>query len=247
MTRQPSLFLYLRATLFYIGFYPVTLLFAAFCLLVGWALPFRPRFKLFTLMNYFSMAWLYLCCGVKYRVEGRENLPKDRAYVLVANHSSEWETLFLQTLVRPQSAVLKQELLQIPLFGWALAMLKPIALDRSKRRGALKQLLTQGKERLAEGINVVIFPQGTRVEAGKLGKFNKGGAMLAASAQAPIVPLAHDAGLFWPGKSYVKYPGTITVRIGAAVESVDRSVDEIHSDSIGWLEAQMRDLKIVDE
>jgi len=97
MTRQPSLFLYLRATLFYIGFYPVTLLFAAFCLLVGWALPFRPRFKLFTLMNYFSMAWLYLCCGVKYRVEGRENLPKDKAYVLVANHSSEWETLFLQT------------------------------------------------------------------------------------------------------------------------------------------------------
>jgi len=111
----------------------------------------------------------------------------------------------------------------------------------------LKQLLTQGKERLAEGINVVIFPQGTRVEAGKLGKFNKGGAMLAASAQAPIVPLAHDAGLFWPGKSYVKYPGTITVRIGTAVESVDRSVDEIHSDSIGWLEAQMRDLKVVDE
>ncbi len=247
MTRKPSLFLYLRATLFYIGFYPVTLVFAAFCLLVGWMLPFRPRFKLFTLMNYFSMFWLRLCCGVKYRVEGRENLPQDTAYVVVANHSSEWETLFLQTLIRPQSAVLKQELLKIPFFGWALGMLKPIALDRSKRRGALKQLLTQGKDRLGDGINVVIFPQGTRVETGKLGKFNKGGAMLAASGQVPVVPLAHDAGLFWPGKSYVKYPGTVTVRIGSPVEAVDRSVDDIHKDSIGWLEAQMRDLKVVDE
>ncbi|MDO6563653.1 lysophospholipid acyltransferase family protein [Amphritea sp. 1_MG-2023] len=247
MIRQPTLFLYLRATLFYIGFYPVTILFAAFCLLVGWALPFRPRFKLFTLMNYFSMAWLYLCCGVKYRIEGRENLPQGQAYVVVANHSSEWETLFLQTLIRPQSTVLKQELLKIPFFGWALAMLKPIALDRSKRRGALKQLLTQGKARLEDGINVVIFPQGTRVATGKLGKFNKGGAMLAASAQVPVVPLAHDAGLFWPGKSYVKYPGTVTVRIGTAVASVERSIDEIHSESIGWLEAQMHAMHLIDD
>lgn len=247
MTKKPSSLLYLRATLFYIGFYPVTLVFAAFCVLVGWMLPFRPRFKLFTLMNYFSMFWLRLCCGVKYQVEGRENLPQDGAYVVVANHSSEWETLFLQTLIRPQSAVLKQELLKIPFFGWALAMLKPIALDRSKRRGALKQLLTQGKARLEEGINVVIFPQGTRVETGKMGKFNKGGAMLAASGQVPVVPLAHDAGLFWPGKSYVKYPGTVTVRIGKPVASIDRSVDEIHTDSAGWVEAQMRDLNVVNE
>jgi len=249
MTRKPSLFLYLRATLFYAVFYPVTLVFAAFCLLVGWALPFRPRFQLFTLVNYFTFFWLYLACGVRYRVEGLENLPKGKgnAYVVVANHSSEWETFFLQTLIRPQSAVLKQELLKIPFFGWALAMLKPIALDRSKRRGALKQLLTQGKERLEEGINVVIFPQGTRVETGKLGKFNKGGAMLAASAQAPVVPLAHDAGLYWPGKSYVKYPGTITVRIGTPVPVAGRTVDEIHTDSIGWLEAQMRNLKVADE
>lgn len=247
MIKKPSLLLYLRATLFYIGFYPVTLIFAAFCVLVGWVLPFNSRFKLFTLMNYFSMFWLRLCCGVKYQVEGLDRLPKDSAYVVVANHSSEWETLFLQTLIRPQSAVLKQELLRIPLFGWALGMLKPIALDRSKRRGALKQLLTEGKARLAEGINVVIFPQGTRVETGKLGKFNKGGAMLAASGQVPVVPLAHDAGLFWPGKSYVKYPGTVTVRIGVPVAVTDRSVDEIHTDSIGWLEAQMRDLKVVDE
>ena len=142
--------------------------------------------------------------------------------------------------------MLKKELLKIPFFGWALAMLKPIALDRSKRRGALKQLLGQGKERLQEGINVVIFPQGTRVQVGKLGKFNKGGAMLAASAQVSVVPLVHDAGLYWPGKSFVKYPGTVKVIVGKPVASVDRTVDEIHAASAGWIEQQMRELKVVD-
>ena len=247
MTEQPSLLLKIRAILFYIGFYPVTFIYASFCILVGWALPFQGRFKLFTVMNYFTMFWLRVTCGVKYRVEGRENLPSDGAYVLIANHSSEWETLFLQTLIRPQSAVLKQELLKIPFFGWALGMLKPIALDRSKRRGALKQLLTQGKERLEEGINVVIFPQGTRVAHGKLGKFNKGGAMLAASAGVPIIPLVHDASVYWPGKSFVKYPGTVTVRIGVAVNVADQSVDELHEQSAGWIEQQMRELNLVDQ
>ena len=141
--------------------------------------------------------------------------------------------------------MLKQELLNIPFFGWALGLLQPIALDRSKRRGALKQLLTQGKERLQDDINVVIFPQGTRVENGKLGKFNKGGAMLAASDKAPIIPLVHDAGLFWPSKSYVKYPGTITVRIGQPVDTSELSVDEIHDASAGWIEQQMQEMKLL--
>lgn len=243
---KPSPMLYVRAALFYLGFYPVTIVFSSLCLLVGWLLPFSARFKLVTLINFFYMFWLRVCCGLRLQIEGRENLPANGAYVVVANHSSEWETLFLQTFIRPQSAVLKKELLQIPFFGWALAMLKPIALDRSKRRGALKQLLGQGKERLEEGVNVVIFPQGTRVPVGQLGKFNKGGAMLAASAQVPVVPLVHDAGLYWPGKSFVKYPGTVRVIVGKPVVSVERSVDEIHAESAGWIEAQMRALKVVD-
>ncbi len=245
MNHKPSALLYIRATLFYAGFYPVTFIYAAFCILVGWALPFKARFKLFTVANFFYMFWLRVCCGLKFRVEGREYLHQSRSYVLVANHSSEWETLFLQTLIRPQSAVLKKELLSIPFFGWALGMLQPIALDRSKRRGALKQLLTQGKKRLQDDINVVIFPQGTRVENGKLGKFNKGGAMLAASDKAPIIPLVHDAGLFWPSKSYVKYPGTITVRIGQPVDTTELSVDEIHDASAGWIERQMQEMNLL--
>lgn len=246
LSESASVLLYIRAVLFYAVFYPVMFVYSLICVAVGWALPFRARFRLITVINFFCMFWLRVTCGVKVRIEGKENLPADGAYVVVANHSSEWETFFLQTLVRPQCTVLKQELLRIPGFGWALGMLKPIALDRSKRRGALKQLITQGKERLEEGINIVIFPQGTRLPVGQLGKFNKGGAMLAAANNVPLVPLVHDAGLFWPGKSFIKRPGTVTVKIGKPVEKAEASVDDLHEPSVAWMEQQMRDLKVVD-
>lgn len=244
MEQKKTPLLYLRATLYYIGFYGVTVVYSTVCLLLSPLLSFNSRFKLVTGINFFYMFWMRLCCGLKVDIQGAENLPKNGGYVVVSNHQSEWETLFFQTLVRPQSAVLKQELLKIPFFGWALALLKPIALDRSKRRGALKQLLQQGKERLAEGISVLIFPQGTRVPVGKTGKFNKGGAMLAVSAGVPIIPIVHDAGIFWPGKSFIKYPGTVTLRVGPAIQTHDRSVNEVHEDSAGWLLKQMKAMDI---
>jgi 1-acyl-sn-glycerol-3-phosphate acyltransferase len=231
-----------RSACYYAGFYPVTIVYALFCLIVGPLLPFRPRFAVLSSINYFYIAWLRICCGVRVDVQGRENLPKEGAYVVVANHQSEWETLYLQLLVRPQVVVLKKELLKIPFFGWALALLKPIALDRSARRGALKQLLEQGTARLKEGLPVLIFPQGTRVPAGELGRMNKGGAMLAARAAVPIVPLVHNAGLYWPGKSFLKFPGTVQVRVGPAIPGDNASVDELHSQSTQWMEHQMREI-----
>jgi len=232
---KPTALHYVRAAFYYAGFYLATIFWSLLCVLIAPLLGYRGRFKLISGINYFYIFWLRVCCGVKVEVKGRENLPKDGAFVVISNHQSEWETLYFLTLVRPQCTVLKQELLDIPFFGWGLRLLKPIALDRSKKRGALKQLLTQGKERLAEGIPVLIFPQGTRVEAGKLGKFNKGGAMLAASGGVPVIPMVHDAGYFWPGKSFVKYPGTITLHIGKPVATADRTVDEIHDESVGWM------------
>lgn len=233
---------YLRAALYYAGFYPVTIVYAALCLLIGPLLPFRARFKLFTAINYFYIGWLRLCCGVRVQVQGREHLPENGAYVVVANHQSEWETLFFQILVRPQAVVLKKELLKIPFFGWALGMLKPIALDRSQRRGALKQLLAQGREKLADHIPVLIFPQGTRVRVGEMGRFNKGGAMLAVASQVPLVPVVHNAGRYWPGKSFVKFPGTVELRIGAPVPTAERSVDEVHAEIVEWMEREMREI-----
>ncbi|MGB0204942.1 MAG: lysophospholipid acyltransferase family protein [Neptuniibacter sp.] len=242
---KPSLFQQLRAVFYYAGFYPLTIIYASFCLLLAPVLDFRGRFKMVTGINYFYMFWLRLCCGLGVKVTGRENLPDDGAYVVVANHSSEWETLYLQTLVRPQCTVLKKELLKIPFFGWALGLLKPIAIDRSQRRGALKQLLTEGKSRLEEDIPVIIFPQGTRVPVGKMGKFNKGGAMLALSAGVPVIPMIHDAGHYWPGKSFAKSTGTVQVHIGEPIPVEGRSVDEIHQDMVEWLEKHMQELKLI--
>ena len=242
-----KLWLGFRACVFYVGFYAATIVVSCVCMLLAPLLlsplvSYNTRFKVITSANYFYNAWLRLCCGVKVKVEGKENLPTSGAYVVVANHQSEWETLFLQTLVRPQSAVLKKELLKIPFFGWALAMLRPIALDRSQRRGALKQLLSQGKDRLLSGIPVLIFPQGTRVEKGKIGKFNKGGAMLAASAKVQVVPMVHDAAYCWPGKSFIKTPGTVTLRIGKPIDTDGLSVDEVHELSKTWLVENMQSL-----
>ncbi|MBR9827432.1 MAG: 1-acyl-sn-glycerol-3-phosphate acyltransferase [Oceanospirillales bacterium] len=239
-TPKATPILFLRSLVFYAGFYPVTIVFSIICLIVGPLLPFRARFRFFTLLNAFDIAWLRICCGVKVSVTGREHLPTQGSYVVIANHQSEWETLYFQLLIGPQSVVLKRELLRIPLFGWALALLKPIALDRSKRRGALKQLLEQGKARLQAGIPLLIFPQGTRLPVGKLGKLNKGGAMLAVSSEVPIIPVAHNAGLFWPGKSFIKYPGTVEVAVGPAVDTRGKTVEEVHEATAGWLEQTMR-------
>ncbi|RVU29844.1 lysophospholipid acyltransferase family protein [Neptunomonas marina] len=233
----------LRAGLYYIGFYVATIIYSSLAMLIAPLFSFRQRFYLITGINFFYIHWLRICCGVKVNVEGRENLPKEGAFVAIANHQSEWETIYFQILIRPQCIVLKKELLKIPFFGWALGLLNPIAIDRSQRRGALKQLLGQGKARLEEGIPVSIFPQGTRLPVGERGKFNKGGAMLAASAGVPVVPIVHDAGKYWPGKSFAKTPGTITLRIGKPVASQDRTVDEIHQESVGWLLAQMDELE----
>ncbi|MGH1463701.1 MAG: lysophospholipid acyltransferase family protein [Neptuniibacter sp.] len=235
----------IRAFFYYLGFYPLTIVYASICLILAPLLNFRGRFKLVTGINFFYIFWLRVCCGLGVKVTGRDNLPSDGAYVVVANHSSEWETLYLQTLVRPQCTVLKKELLKIPFFGWALGLLKPIAIDRSQRRGALKQLLTEGKSRLEEDIPVIIFPQGTRVPVGKMGKFNKGGAMLALSAGVPVVPMIHDAGRYWPGKSFAKKPGTVQVHIGKPIPVEGRSVDEVHQDMVEWLEKHMQELDLL--
>ncbi|MBR9882402.1 MAG: 1-acyl-sn-glycerol-3-phosphate acyltransferase [Oceanospirillales bacterium] len=246
LAQRSTFLLWLRSALYYLGFYPVTVLYALLCLLIGPLLPFRPRFAVLSSINYFYIFWLRVCCGVRVEVTGRENIPASGAFVVVANHQSEWETLYLQLLVRPQVVVLKRELLKIPFFGWALALLKPIALDRSDRRGALRQLLEQGTDRLKSGLPVLIFPQGTRVPAGKMGRMNKGGAMLASRAQVPIVPLVHNAGLFWPGKSFIKYPGTVQVRVGAPIQADGRSIDDLHGEMALWMEQAMRELGAID-
>lgn len=177
-------------------------------------------------------------CGVRYRVEGRHNIPREPA-VFMSKHQSAWETLAFQAILPPHVMVIKRELLRIPFFGWGLAMMSPIAIDRQAGRQALKQLQDQGKDRLDDGFGVVIYPEGTRIAPGTAGRYRTGGAWLAEKARAPIIPIAHNAGYLWPRNSFVKRPGVITVSIGPAITAQGRRPEEVTEEAAAWIEREV--------
>ena len=183
--------------------------------------------------------------GIRYEVIGQENIP-DQVGVILANHQSTWETFFLQQVFHPQTQLIKKELLYVPFFGWAFALAKPIAIDRSKGRDSLKQLAKVGGERLAEGFWILVFPEGTRVLPGTTIKFSRGGTALACSNNVPVVPVAHNAGEFWPKVGWGKRPGTITVKIGPAMYptgSDPRSIVELHKRAEQWVNDALTDMR----
>ena len=185
---------------------------------------------------------LQLVCGIRHEVRGIENLPKEPCVVL-CKHQSAWETLALQKIFPPQVWVLKRELLWIPFFGWALALTSPIAIKRSDGKGAMRQLLKQGKQRLENGFCVVIFPEGTRIPFGQRGKYKIGGAMLAGSCGVPVIPVAHNAGRLWGRNAFGKYPGVITMSIGAPIETKGLKADEINARVEAWIENEIQNLE----
>jgi 1-acyl-sn-glycerol-3-phosphate acyltransferase len=202
-------------------------------------LPLRPRLKLIAWWARFVIWWLRATCGISHRVEGGENLIAGPA-VIISKHQSAWETIAFQLIFPPLVFVLKRELLWIPFFGWGLAASSPVAIDRGSGRKALAQLIAQGKERLAAGAWVAIFPEGTRMAPGERGKYNPGGAMLAVEAGVPVVPVAHNAGRCWGRRSFLKTPGTITIVIGPAIETRDRSARKILVQTEEWIEETMK-------
>ena len=178
---------------------------------------------------------------IQWCVEGRENLPK-RPAVILSKHQSAWETMAFQLIFPPQVHVLKRELLWIPFFGWGLALMSPIAIDRRRGPAALRAIAKLGAQRLAQGFWVVVFPEGTRVAPGERREYQLGGAWLAAAAAAPVVPVAHNAGLFWPRNAFLKRPGTVTVRIGPAIDTAQRDPKTINSMAEQWIEEQQKAL-----
>lgn len=228
----------LRSLLFYTGYLLAIIVGAVALVPLALVLPLRERFRVLNLYNHFIVFWFGVSCGVRYRIEGRDNVPA-AVCVMLSNHQSEWETLFLQTLKTPLCTVLKRELLHIPVFGWALRLLRPIPLDRSKPSRALRLVLNEGTARLAEGISVLLFPEGTRVSPGERKRFNKSGMHIACRAGVPILPVAHNAGEHWPGKRLIKTPGRITVVIGPPIETAGRSPNEVALEVERWIEAQL--------
>ena len=205
---------------------------------LSWPLPPLARSRALSGWAHFVLWWLKLTCGLRHRVEGLENLPA-RPGVLLCNHQSTWETIALQTIFPPQAWVVKRELYRIPLFGWGLALSRPIAIDRGSSVKALDQLLRQGVERLREGRWVVVFPEGTRVPPGALGRFNPGGAALAVRAGAPLVPVVHDAGRYWKRRGFCKRGGVIAVRVGPAIDATGRKAREVNAQARAWMENAM--------
>lgn len=228
----------LRSLVFTTFLFVSTFVYAIVVLAVGW-LP--PR-KLYRVADSWSRTQLWMLgklCNLHYVVEGLENLPSG-AHVSMWKHSSAWETIAQASIFPPQSWVLKRELMWIPMVGWAVKCLKPIAINRSAGAAAVNQVVEQGKQRLAEGLWILIFPEGTRVAAGESRKYGISGALLASRAGCKIVPVAHNAGYFWPRRGWVKKPGVITVRIGPPVEAAGRDPRELNEQIRTWIEDQIR-------
>jgi len=158
-----------------------------------------------------SLAAARLICGIRVEIEGREHFP-DEACVVIAKHQSALETIAMPMLIPPYAWILKRELFSIPIFGWALAALEAIAIRRGNPREAIKQVIEQGRDKLAKNRWVVIFPEGTRSAVGTTGNYQPGGIVLAHKAEAAILPLAHNTGVCWPKRGFIKKPGTVTFR-----------------------------------
>jgi len=227
----------LRSLLFSLGMWLSTVVIATLALLTL-PLPFEYRFRFISQYARFNIWWLEKTCAVNYVVQGMENIPATNG-ILMCKHQSTWETLILQKIFPSQVWVLKRELLWVPFFGWALALLEPIAIDRGAGRKAIKQLINQGKAKLAQGRWVVIYPEGTRMAPGVRGRYALGGAILAEHSGYPIVPIAHNAGEFWPRRQFLKRPGTIRVVIGPSILTQDRKAQDINKDVEDWIEGEM--------
>ena len=182
--------------------------------------------------------WLQrMVCGLGYRLTGWENLPETPCIVM-AKHQSAWETIALRGLLPcRQCWILKRELLRVPFFGWALASMRPIAIDRGAGSKAIRQVIAEGTAALQEGRWVVVFPEGTRVAPGERGKYNIGGGMLAERSGYPILPIAHNAGVFWRRRALVKYPGTVDMIVGRLIPTEGRRANAIMADVENWIES----------
>jgi 1-acyl-sn-glycerol-3-phosphate acyltransferase len=233
--RPASFSIALRSLLFFLLYNLMGIVHSFLCLA---AAPFQSFEQRYRFVNHWTRATMWLLRhlnGVRIEVQGLDNIPKEQPVVVMANHQSQWETFYLQLLIAPQATVLKRELLWVPFFGWGLALLNPIAIDRRSGSRALKTILQAGKQRLDAGISVVIYPEGTRQPPGTLGRFNGGGSALAVHAGVPVLPVCHNAGDCWPARSIKRLPGTIHLVIGKPISVEGKSVEQVKLKVHDWI------------
>jgi 1-acyl-sn-glycerol-3-phosphate acyltransferase len=232
----------LRSLLYTTWLFLGTLLYAVLVLALSWL----PSHKLYGVARSWARTQMWMLeklCGLRYTVEGLENIPQG-AHVSMWKHSSAWETIAQAEIFPPQAWVLKRELMWIPLVGWAMRCLRPIAIDRKAGASAVNQVLQQGAQRLASGLWILVFPEGTRVAAGESRKYGVSGVLLAAKAGCKIIPVAHNAGYFWPRRGWVKKAGVIQVAIGPAFEAAGREPRELNAEIRAWIEGRIARMKV---
>ncbi len=231
--------LFVRSLIFALLIVVATVVWAIACF--GFMLlPYRQRYWMIIRWNVFIVFAAKYVCGIHWRMKGVENLP-DAPVILLSKHQSAWETIFYcWAMPRPMIFVFKKSLLYIPFFGWGLAMLRMIAIDRSKGREAMSQVIDTGKRRLADGQWVIMFPEGTRTPVGSQGKYKAGGAILAIGTNTPVVPIAVNSGDCWPRNAFIKTPGTITVSIGKPISPEGLTAAELIARVETWIESEMR-------
>ncbi|MEE8236734.1 MAG: lysophospholipid acyltransferase family protein [Gammaproteobacteria bacterium] len=181
---------------------------------------------------------LQILCRLDYVVEGAEHLDRENCVVLL-KHSSSWETIAQFKIFPRQTWVMKRELLWAPILGWVLRLLGSIAIDRKAGRAAVERVIVKGRERLEQGYWVMIFPEGTRVSPGQVGRYGLGGALLGIASGRPIIPVAHNAGEFWPRRGWLKRPGTIRLVIGAPIQTGGRDPRELTNEVQQWIESNV--------
>jgi len=230
--------LFLRSLLYFIGSI-ISVILIAFCSLFFVFSPYSIRYKVISKWAFFCIWWLKITLNITINIIGKNNIT-DSPCVICSNHQSTWETLGFQTILPPHTWVLKKELLWIPIFGWAISLLKPIIIDRGDKIKAIKKVITQGKDRLNKGIFVVIFPEGTRQPVSKLGEYQNGAVAIAKGSDCDILPIYHNAGKLWPKGSFIKKPGVITVTIGEPISSSNGSTSEITDNIRNWALKQSR-------
>lgn len=230
----------LRSLLFYAGLAPLTVLFSLIGITIL-PLPRKWRYAIITSWSTLTIAWLKISCGLDWQLSGQEHIPETPG-VILCKHQSAWETIALQLIFPRQCQVLKRELLLVPFFGWGLASLNPIAIDRSSGPRALKRILKLGRERIQDGWWVLLFPEGTRIPPGEKGRYTRTGAALALKANTYVIPVAHNAGVFWARNALTKYSGTIQVIVGPPIDTHGKSTKIITREAETWIESSCENL-----
>ena len=211
---------YLRSFVFYIGYIGSGILASLLACLLGPFMSLNNRLRFFSFWPRFANWFLYVTCKIRLVVEGEENIPAEPC-VIVSNHQGQWETFSMQYLFHPLCTLLKRELLYIPLWGWAMKLLNPIAINRSKPKEAIVQTLDEGSKRLKSGLYVLLFPEGTRVAAGRVGNYARSSFELAKRNNVKVLPICHNSGDCWPAHKFLKNSGTIKLSIGQPFNVVD--------------------------